>query len=108
MCPNLLLFGHNFGAFDRYNETRIQGSDTFSWVHGKHYAKFGFDTNYVRNFVIWPGFTPARIIFPSLGDLLVSGKSRLGINTVPGAVGRAGGAMPGSFLLGRADWPGPV
>ena len=57
--PNLLLFGHNFGAFDRYNETRIQGSDTFSVVKGKHYAKFGFDTNYVRNFVIWPGFSPA-------------------------------------------------
>ncbi|MFI5106986.1 MAG: hypothetical protein ACHP79_18840, partial [Terriglobales bacterium] len=28
--PNLLLFGHNFGAFDRYNETRYQFSDTFS------------------------------------------------------------------------------
>src|SRR5579859_439133 len=81
--PNLLLFGHNFGAFDRYNETRIQGSDTFSWVHGKHYAKFGFDTNYVRNFVIWPGFTPARIIFPSLGDLLVSGKADWGSTPCP-------------------------
>ena len=28
--PNLLLFGHNFGAFDRYDETRLQASDTFS------------------------------------------------------------------------------
>jgi len=28
--PNLLLFGHNFGAFDRYNESRIQLSDTFT------------------------------------------------------------------------------
>ncbi|HKE30516.1 MAG TPA: carboxypeptidase regulatory-like domain-containing protein, partial [Candidatus Angelobacter sp.] len=65
--PNLLLFGHNFGAFDRYNETRIQFTDNFSAIHNKHYMKFGFDTNYIRNFVIWPGFTPARIIFPSLG-----------------------------------------
>jgi outer membrane receptor protein involved in Fe transport len=76
--PNLLLFGHNFGAFDRYNESRVQFSDTLSWVEGKHYTTFGFDTNYVRNFVIWPGFTPARVIFPSLDDLLVSGRSSWG------------------------------
>lgn len=72
--PNLLLFGHNFGAFDRYNESRVQFSDTLSWVKGKHLWKFGFDSNYVRDFVISAEFTPARIIFPSLGDLLVSGK----------------------------------
>ncbi len=77
--PNLLLMGHNFGAFDRYNETRIQLADSFSWVHGKHYAKFGIDTNYLWNFVIWPGFTPARVIFPSLDDLLVSGRSSWGV-----------------------------
>ena len=76
--PNLLLLGHNFGAFDRYNETRLQFADTFSVVSGNHFAKFGVDTNYIRNFVIWPGFTPARVIFPSLGDLLVSGKSNWG------------------------------
>ncbi|HET9363909.1 MAG TPA: carboxypeptidase regulatory-like domain-containing protein, partial [Candidatus Angelobacter sp.] len=81
--PNLLLFGHNFGAFDRYNESRIQATDTFSLVHGKHYAKFGVDTNYIRNFVIWPGFTPARIIFPSLDDLLASGKSGWGTTPCP-------------------------
>ncbi len=81
--PNLILLGHNFGAFDRYNETRIQGSDTFSLVKGKHYAKFGADVNYVRNFVIWPGFTPARIIFPSLGDLLASGKGDWGSTPCP-------------------------
>jgi hypothetical protein len=42
--PNLLSFGHNFGAFDRYNESRVQFSDTLTWVRGKHDAKFGFDT----------------------------------------------------------------
>ncbi|HYY72829.1 MAG TPA: TonB-dependent receptor [Candidatus Bathyarchaeia archaeon] len=73
--PNLLAFGHNFGAFERYNESRVQLSDTVALVKGKHYAKFGVDTNYVRNFVIWPGFTPSRDIFPSLDDLLVSGPS---------------------------------
>jgi Carboxypeptidase regulatory-like domain/TonB dependent receptor len=79
--PNLLLLGHNFGAFDRYNESRVQLSDTLSWVKGKHYANFGFDTNYIRNFVIWPGFTPSRDIFPSLADLLASGKSNWGSRT---------------------------
>jgi len=81
--PNLLLFGHNFGAFDRYNESRVQFSDTLSWTKGKHYARFGFDTNYIRNFVIWPGFTPSRDIFPSLGDMLVSGPADWGKTPCP-------------------------
>jgi len=76
--PNLLAFGHNFGAFERYNESRVQLSDTISWVRGKHFAKFGLDENYVRNFVIWPGFTPSRDIFASLDDLLFSKPSNWG------------------------------
>lgn len=81
--PNLLAFGHNFGAFERYNESRLQLSDTISLIKGKHYAKFGVDTNYVRNFVIWPGFTPSRDIFPSLDDLLVSGPSHWNATACP-------------------------
>ncbi len=81
--PNQLLFGHNFGAFDRYNETRLQFSDTLSWVKGRHFAKFGFDSNYIRNFVIWPGFTPSRDIFPSLPDLLVSSPANWGKTPCP-------------------------
>jgi hypothetical protein len=105
--PNLLLFGHNFGAFDRYNETRIQGSDTFSLVHGKHYAKFGFDTNYVRNFVIWPGFTPARIIFPSLDDLLASGKSGWGATPCPPPLVGLVSPCLAAFFWGAPIGPGP-
>src|SRR5579864_2558864 len=81
--PNLLLFGHNFGAFDRYDEKRTQLADTFSTIEGKHYTKFGFDTNYIQNFVINPGFTPARVIFPSLGDFLASGKAGWGSTPCP-------------------------
>ncbi|MGC2695545.1 MAG: TonB-dependent receptor [Candidatus Angelobacter sp.] len=105
--PNLLLFGHNFGAFDRYNETRIQGSDTFSIVHGKHYAKFGFDTNYVRNFVIWPGFTPARIIFPSLGDLLASSKANWGSAPCPAPLVGLVAPCLAAFFWGAPIGPGP-
>ena len=106
--PNLLLFGHNFGAFDRYNETRIQGSDTFSVVHGKHYAKFGFDANYVRNFVIWPGFTPARIIFPSLDDLLVSSKPNWGAAPCPPPLVGLVAPCLAAFFWGAPVGPGPV
>ena len=105
--PNLLLFGHNFGAFDRYNESRIEGSDTFSIVHGKHYAKFGFDTDYVRNFVIWPGFTPARIIFPSLGDLLASGKSGWGSTPCPPPLVGLVAPCIAAFFWGAPIGPGP-
>jgi len=62
--PNTLLFGHNFGVFDAIYESRFQLADNISWVKGNHVAKFGVDYNYVNNFVIWPGFTPMRIVLP--------------------------------------------
>jgi hypothetical protein len=63
--PNTLLFGHNFGTFDATNESRAQFSDSVTWIKGSHVAKFGFDYNYINNFVIWPGFNPMRIILPA-------------------------------------------
>jgi len=62
--PNELSFGHNFGTFDAVDENRQQASDSLAWVKGTHYLKFGVDTNFIQNFVIWPGFTPMRIILP--------------------------------------------
>ena len=105
--PNLLLFGHNFGAFDRYNESRVQFSDTLSWVKGKHYAKFGFDTNYIQNFVIWPGFTPARVIFPSLDDLLVSSKGNWGSAPCPPPLVGLVAPCLAAFFWGAPIGPGP-
>jgi len=68
--PNELSFGHNFGTFDAMYENRQQISDSLAWVKGKHYWKFGVDTNFIQNFVIWPGFTPMRIITPGLNCLV--------------------------------------
>src|SRR5271155_512514 len=68
--PNTLLFGHNFGVFDAIYESRAQITDNVSWVKGNHVAKFGVDYNYVNNFVIWPGFTPMRIVLPGLNCLV--------------------------------------
>ena len=68
--PNELLFGHNFGVLDKIWETRIQGSDSLSWVSGKHFYRFGGDINHVRDFVLWPGFTPIRIILPGINCLV--------------------------------------
>ena len=68
--PNTLLFGHNFGVFDAIYESRFQLADNISWVKGNHVAKFGVDYNYVNNFVIWPGFTPMRIVVPGLNCLV--------------------------------------
>ncbi|MBZ5533753.1 MAG: TonB-dependent receptor [Acidobacteriia bacterium] len=106
--PNLLLFGHNFGAFDRYNETRYQFSDTFSWVHGKHFAKFGTDVNYIRNFVLWPGFTPARVIFPSLDDLLASDKAGWGSTPCPAPLIGLVSPCLAAFFWGAPVGPGPI
>jgi hypothetical protein len=68
--PNTLSFGHNFGTFDALNESRMQLSDSLAWIKGNHYWKFGVDSNYIRNFVIWPGFTPMRIITPNINCLV--------------------------------------
>jgi outer membrane receptor protein involved in Fe transport len=68
--PNTLLFGHNFGVFDAIYESRAQLADNVSWVKGNHVAKFGADYNHVDNFVIWPGFTPMRIVLPGLNCLV--------------------------------------
>ena len=68
--PNTISIGHNFGAFDALNESRVQASDSIAWIKGNHYWKFGIDTNYIRNFVIWPGFTPMRIIAPNVNCLV--------------------------------------
>jgi hypothetical protein len=105
--PNLLLFGHNFGAFDRYDEKRTQLADTFSITHGSHYTKVGFETNYIQNFVINPGFTPARIIFPSLGDFLASGKGNWG--SAPCAPPLVGLVAPciAAFFWGNPIGTGP-
>lgn len=105
--PNLLLFGHNFGAFDRYNESRLQFSDSVSWVKGKHFAKFGFDSNYLRNFVIWPGFTPSRDIFPSLDDLLSSGQTGWGANPCPAPLTGLVAPCIAAFFWGAPIGPGP-
>ena len=68
--PNTLLFGHNFGVLDAIYESRAEFSDSLAWVKGNHVAKFGFDYNYVNNFVIWPGFTPMRIVLPGINCLV--------------------------------------
>jgi hypothetical protein len=62
--PNELSFGHNFGTFDALDESRQQISNSIAWTKGTHFLKAGVDTNFIQNFVIWPGFTPMRIVLP--------------------------------------------
>jgi Carboxypeptidase regulatory-like domain/TonB dependent receptor len=68
--PNSLLMGHNFGVFDATYESRIQFSDSLAWVKGAHVAKFGLDFNYLKDHIIWPGFSPMRIVLPGINCLV--------------------------------------
>lgn len=68
--PNDLSFGHNFGTLDSIYESRFQFSDSLGWFKGKHNAQFGFDSNYIWDATIYPGFTPARIILPDLNCMV--------------------------------------
>lgn len=64
---NDLELGHNFGTDDRKYESRVQFSDSISWVKGNHVWKFGFDGNHVLSLDNFPGFTPARLLIPAAG-----------------------------------------
>jgi hypothetical protein len=64
---NDLELGHNFGTDDRKYESRVEFSDSLSWVKGNHVFKFGFDGNYIRDSDTFPGFTPVRAIIPTAG-----------------------------------------
>ena len=63
---NNLEFGHNFGTYDAIYESRAQYADSIYWVKGNHVAKFGFDGNNVWSYNNYPGFTPERMLFPTL------------------------------------------
>jgi hypothetical protein len=68
--PNSLLMGHNFGVFDATYESRGQFADSVYWVKGSHLAKFGVDYNHVNDHIIWPGFSPMRIVLPGINCLV--------------------------------------
>jgi hypothetical protein len=68
--PNSLLMGHNFGVFDATYESRGQFADSVYWVKGAHLAKFGVDYNHVNDHIIWPGFSPMRIVLPGINCLV--------------------------------------
>src|SRR5712664_2223711 len=65
---NDLEFGHNFGTQDRTAESRVEFSDSVSWIKGNHVVKFGLDGNVIRSLFNFPGFTPTRLlILPGAG-----------------------------------------
>jgi len=78
---NDLEFGHNFGTYDAIYESRVEGSDSVSWVKGNHVAKFGFDGNYIWDQNNYPGFTPERILLPDLGCMYAFADTVQAINT---------------------------
>jgi outer membrane receptor protein involved in Fe transport len=78
---NDLEFGHNFGTYDAIYESRVEGSDSISWVKGNHVAKFGFDGNYIWDQNNYPGFTPERILLPDLGCMYAFADSVAAITT---------------------------
>jgi len=94
--PNLdvvndLSLGHNFGTYDAIYESRAQYSDSLSWVKGNHVAKFGFDGNYVWSYNNYPGFTPERLLFPSL-DCMYQFADTINIFTTGGTYGTVDGS----------------
>ena len=63
---NDLELGHNFGTNDRLYETRVQLSESMSWVKGNHLAKFGVDGNWLTSLENFPGFMPVRSLIPGI------------------------------------------
>jgi hypothetical protein len=69
---NDLEVGHNFGTNDRLYETRVELSESISWVKGNHLAKFGADGNWLTSLENFPGFMPTRLLIPSAGPNPIS------------------------------------
>ncbi|HET7151069.1 MAG TPA: TonB-dependent receptor, partial [Candidatus Acidoferrum sp.] len=67
---NEVMMGHNFGVFDATYESRGQFADSVYWVKGAHLAKFGVDYNRINDHIIWPGFSPMRIVLPGVNCLV--------------------------------------
>ena len=63
---NDLEVGHNFGTNDRLYETRVQLSESVSWVKSNHLAKFGVDGNWLTSLENFPGFMPTRLLVPGI------------------------------------------
>src|SRR5215471_16401028 len=63
---NDLELGHNFGTNDRLYESRVQLSESISWVKSNHLAKFGVDGNWLTSLENFPGFTPVRLLIPGI------------------------------------------
>ena len=113
---NDLELGHNFGIGDRVYETRLEGSDSLSWVKGNHVLKFGFDGNFLKSEFNFPGFTPVRTLMPGipcLADFATFYNSQLrNPKAVPAdvAAAAAGCAVPGDngVVLTYAGVPLPT
>ncbi len=96
---NDLQFGHNFGANDRLYETRVELSDSISWVKGNHIAKFGADGNWLNSLENFPGFTPVRLIIPAGLPCLFAFSNYYAF----GPTWETGGTPPTNPLLAQAS-----
>jgi len=98
---NDLELGHNFGIADQIYESRAEFGDSLSWVKSNHVVKFGFDGNYLKSLLNFPGFTPVRALVPGvpcLANFAMFVNSQRGTaEPVPGSVAAAAAAcaVPG-------------
>jgi outer membrane receptor protein involved in Fe transport len=94
--PNAVMMGHNFGVFDATYESRGQFADSVYWIKGSHLAKFGADYNHVNDHIIWPGFSPMRIVLPGVNCLVDFANY---VNSVK-PVGQQGAPLTSNFAAG--------
>jgi hypothetical protein len=67
---NLIITGKSTSDVDFYRESRLQASDSISFISGASTLKVGVDFNNIRDTAQWDLFFPARVIFPSLPAFL--------------------------------------
>jgi Carboxypeptidase regulatory-like domain len=67
---NTFTLGVNRGNPDFYRETRWEGADNLSWIHGNHTVEFGGDFNWLRSRESFPLFYPFEADFGGLGAFL--------------------------------------
>jgi outer membrane receptor protein involved in Fe transport len=69
---NLIITGKSTSDTDFYRESRLQLSDSVSFISGGHTLTVGADFSNIRNAAQWDLFFPARVIFPTLTAFLAA------------------------------------
>jgi hypothetical protein len=93
-------FGMPFFIPVDYYDTRVQFTDNFTVITGKHEIKMGFEYNHVNASQVFRGFANGRYIFGSTDGFLNFTKNNLYVECSNGTSSQTGNCPAGTTITG--------